>query len=338
MEELNHLKVAVTGATGFVGTHLVKDLLSLDAKVSILVRDRTHLSIDSHENLKVIEGDMFDERAIKELVEDKDVLVHLAAYVHLPTISKGQQESSYRVNFLGTKGIIDICCERENPLFIVFFSTVSVYGNLNGIVDENHECNPDTKYGETKLAAEKYLLDKIKSADLEGCILRPSSIIGENAPGNLLRMIKLIDFGIIPLFNGGNNRKSLIYVDNVIEAAKLVFEKPQISNQQIYNISDDDPLEMAEIVKLISASLEKNPLVLNLPKAPVIYLAAIWDKFAGVFQGRLPLLKRSMEVYTSEDIVDTQKIQKELGYYPKVTVNEGISRMAKAYKKNKLPK
>ena len=150
-------------------------------------------------------------------------------------------------------------------------------------------------------------------------------------------MIKLIDFGIIPLFNGGKNRKSLIYVDNVVEAVKLAFEKPQISNQQIYNISDDDPLEMAEIVKLISTSIDKNPLVLNLPKAPVIYLAAIWDKFARIFQGKLPLIKRSLEVYTSEDIVNSKKIQKELDYYPKVTVNEGLSRMAKAYKMKGKP-
>jgi len=332
MDELNHLNYAVTGATGFVGRRLVKHLLGLGAEVAILVRDRARVPFEFHENLKVIEGDLFDDKAIKELVDNRDVLVHLAAYVHLPAITKEQQDNSYQVNFLGTKDIIDTCCESKAPPFFVFFSTVSVYGHLDGTVDEIQECNPDTKYGETKLAAENYLMEKIKIAALEGCIFRPSSIIGENAPGNLPRMIKLIDFGIIPLFNGGKNRKSLIYVDNVVEAVKLAFEKPQISNQQIYNISDDDPLEMAEIVKLISTSLEKNPFVLNLPKAPVIYLAAIWDKFARVFQGKLPLLKRSMEVYTSEDIVNTQKIQKELGYFPKVTVHEGISRMANAYR------
>ena len=86
---------------------------------------------------------------------------------------------------------------------------------------------------------------------------------------------------------------------------------------------------------MISINLGKSPLVLRLPQRPFIILALIWDKFARVFKGKLPLIRRSLAVYTSEDIVNTRKIQQELGYHSEVSVSEGISRMVNGYRKNK---
>jgi len=77
-------------------------------------------------------------------------------------------------------------------------------------------------------------------------------------------------------------------------------------------------------------------LVVNLPSQPFITLAAIWDKFARLFHGKLPLIKRRLTVYTSDDITDSKKIQEQLGYRPEISVQEGINRMAKAYKRSQF--
>jgi nucleoside-diphosphate-sugar epimerase len=336
MDGLSQLNYAVTGATGFVGRQLVQHLLNLGAEVAILVRDRARVPVDIHKNLKVIEGDVFDKEAIKELIKDKDVLVHLAAYVHLPDITHEQQDRSYSVNFLGTKGIIDACLESGQAPFILFLSTVSVYGGNKGMASENQICYPETVYGKAKLASESYLFDHIKKGSIQGCVLRPSAIIGENAPGNFSRLIKIIKLGIFPMFNQGQNRKSLIYIDDVVRGIVLAVEKRGISNGQVYNISTSIPLQISEICSIISDALGKKVLVINLPKKPVSLLLSIWDKFALLFGGKLPLLKRSLDVITSEDVISIEKIQKQLGFYPQYSVKEGIAAMVSAIEQENM--
>jgi nucleoside-diphosphate-sugar epimerase len=329
---LANSRIAVTGATGFVGQRLVQQMLELGARVSVLVLENEIFSFPDDKELTVYRGDLSNQRILDQLVTDCDVIFHLAAYVHKPTVTQDQIDLCYEVNYLGTVNLIEACLARSRNPFFVYFSTVSVYGKVEGIYDEGLECNPITAYGETKLAAENYLLDKIAANELRGCVLRPSSMIGENAPGNLARMVKLIELGVIPIFNGGKNRKSLVYVDNVIEAAKLVSLKSQISNGMILNISNEEPLTMLQIIEIISKALGKKPLIINLPLKPFIVLANIWDKFAGLFPGKLPMLKRSLTVFASEDITGTKKIQEDLGYRSKVSIHEGIIRMAAAYK------
>jgi len=237
-EDFGQLSFAVTGASGFVGKRLVNRLLELGARVSVLVLEDENVDFSDQERLAVFRGDLSNTVIINEFVSDCDVLYHLAAYVHKPTITQEQIDRCYEVNYLGTINLIEGCLENSQDPFFVYFSTVSVYGDVNGAFNEELECNPTTSYGATKLAAENYILSKVNANELRGCILRPSSMIGEYAPGNLSMMIKLIDIGFIPVFNSGKNRKSLLYVDNVIQAAKLVWENSQISNGQIYNISN----------------------------------------------------------------------------------------------------
>ena len=192
----------------------------------------------------MFEGDLSNPEVLTSFINNCDVVYHLAAYVHKPTVTHDQIESCYEINYLGTKRLIDVCVKKSPAPFFVLFSTTAVYGNIGDIKVESQQCIPTTEYGKTKLAAENYLLSKIGAGELRGCIVRPSTIIGENAPGNLSKMIKMIDLGIIPSFNGGVNRKSMAYVDNVIQGVILIIENKEISNQQIYNIADHDPMQM----------------------------------------------------------------------------------------------
>ena len=125
----------------------------------------------------------------------------------------------------------------------------------------------------------------------------------------------------------------MAYVDNVVTGAISIIRDTQISNHQIYNIADHNPLRMDEIIQIISSALKKRPLIINLPKKPFMFLSGLWDRFARLFNGLLPLIKRKLEVYTSEDVIISTKIQEQLGYQPKVTVEEAISRMASVYQR-----
>ncbi len=329
MNEISRYRYAVTGATGFVGRYLVNQLLQLGVNVSILVRDPSRIETGIQKNLRIIEGDLSDQKAIKSLVKDADILIHLAAYVHKPMGNQDQQDNCKKVNLLGTKNLIDICSRNNQSIFFLFFSTVSVYGKISDPALESQRTNPGSIYGQTKLAAENYLMACVNSGNIRGCILRPSSIVGENAPGNFSKLIRLIKRGFYPVFNQGKNKKSLVHVDDVVRGILLALDKNDISNGQIYNISSASPMQISGICKTISATLRNNAWAINLPKEPFVLLFSVWDSLAILLNGRLPLLKRSLEVFTSEDVISIEKIQAQLGFEPLYSVKEGIANMVK---------
>lgn len=331
MDQINQMRCAVTGASGFVGKFLIRRLLDQGKEVSVLVRNTSDLDTIFNDT-RVVEGDLSDRDVLRDLVVGCDVVFHLASYVHKPTITDSQKIDCYQANFQGTKNLVDVCLELNPVPFFLYFSTVSVYGKSRREMEESQECNPTTTYGESKLASERFLMTKINAGLIEGCILRPCSIIGENAPGNVNRMIKIIDRGILPIFDKGLNQKSLIYVDDVVFGALLCVEMRKVSNAQIYNLADNHPLPMIEIGYIISKALGKKPLIIKLPKKTFNFFTSIWDRFASVFNGKLPLLNKSLDVYCSEDTVNTNKIIQELGFNTNISIEEGLYRMVETYK------
>jgi UDP-glucose 4-epimerase len=330
MKEINQLSFVITGASGYVGKHLVNHLKNFGSRVTVLQHRQAYPPAICPADLKVVEGDVLGKKALEELIHDADVVVHLAAYVHKPSATKQQIEQSYQVNFQGTKNIIDACLKIQHPPFFIFLSTVSVYGETAGEAVEDQACHPNTVYGKAKLAAENYLLSQIAESRLHGCVLRSSSILGEHAPGNLSKLIRWMKTGFFPVFNQGMNRKSLIHIDDVIQGIISAAENIPISNGQIYNLSAESPLTFSEIQETIAQSLGKRVLLIHLPLKPFLFLFSIWDRIAALSGGKLPLLRRNLEVITSEDVVSIDKIRVQLGFQPQYSAEEGIITMVNA--------
>lgn len=331
-ENLQHLNFALTGASGYVGTRLLARLSEMGAAASVLVREPALNDLEISSRHSVITGELSDPESLKRLVADADVVVHLAAYVHKPTHTSAQKAECYQVNYEGTKKLLDACLTCENPPFVVLFSTVSVYGKKDDPFQEEMNCEPETTYGETKLLAERYFQELQKTTYLRGCILRPSAIIGPEAPGNLLQLVKLIKSGIFPYFNGGRNRKSLTPVENVLDGAMLVIRNQEASGGEIYNLSNKEPVTLFEMGMIVAEGLGKKPISINLPQKPFFWAGSILDGILQLFGTGTRSFVRRLKVYTSEDVVSTKKINNELEYHPKISIEEGLKRMAAVYR------
>jgi len=148
-------------------------------------------------------------------------------------------------------------------------------------------------------------------------------------------LIKVVGFGVLPLFNRGENEKSITYIGNVVQGAILAVECDDLSNGEIYNLTDNESYKIVDIGKMIADSLSKKPLMIKLPTIPFKIILTIWDMFAGLFQGKLPLLKRKFIVYLNYDIASNAKIREQLGFEPMYTINQGLRRMVEQYQKTK---
>ena len=331
-KNLQDLRYAVTGATGYVGKRLLAHLRDKGAAASVLIREASLDGVEISSDHSIVVGDLSDTEALRRLIADSDVVFHLAAYVHKPTNTPGQKAQCFEVNYEGTKRLLDACLACKEPPFVVLFSTVSVYGEKDQPFREDMECKPETTYGETKLLAERYFQELQNATELKGCILRPSAIIGAEAPGNLLQLVKLIKLGIFPYFNRGRNRKSLTHVENIVDGAMLTIKNQTVSDGEIYNISNNEPITLFEMGMIVAKGLGKNPVSINLPKKPFFWAASMLDRGMQFFSKDTRSFVRRLNVYTSEDIVSTEKITGQLGYQPKISIEEGLTCMAAAYR------
>jgi nucleoside-diphosphate-sugar epimerase len=225
-------------------------------------------------------------------------------------------------------------CERQSkPPFIIYISSTAVYGHIDGIADETTVCQPETPYGQSKLEAERYFVSRIVDHHLIGCILRPCMIYGEEGPGNLLRMMRLIARGWLPSFNGGTTLKSIVYVDNVVSAIMRCAMHQQQVNGQIYNVSDGVPLSMNQIATTLATGLDVRLRMLSLPSAPLQWGVKGWDRLTR-WTGRLPQFGHMLDVYIQSSVVSSRKLNQELCFQPDITSYEGLCRTARWYRQH----
>jgi nucleoside-diphosphate-sugar epimerase len=273
---------ALTGATGFVGRALADAALARGARVRGLTRG-TALAA----GVETVRGDLADRAALAELVRGADVVVHLAAYVHRGGAGGGE---CHAVNVGGTEAVLEAVAAAASRPFLIFMSSANVYGPSDAPLIESSPCAPETVYGETKLEAERLVLDAVRRGAVRACVLRPAMIFGPGAPGNLRLLVKMVKCRVV--FDAGDARKTLVPVQNVVSACFAVTER----NGEVYNVGGV-VLPMREITASIARSLDVRPLRVRLPK---------W----------LQPPIRLVRTYTSNAIVIDDKLRGLAGYDP----------------------
>jgi nucleoside-diphosphate-sugar epimerase len=208
------MKIAVTGARGFVGRHL-----------TTMLADRKHHVVPLGRN----DWDLTSGASPARLLSACDAVVHLAALAH----HRGREndaafvQTMFDANVRGTELLARAAAERGIGR-LVFLSSAAVYGRADHAVDESSPCRPDTAYGRSKLAAEQSLQAITKETGLEVVALRPPLVYGAGAPGNFRTLVRLVSRGW-PVPSGAlTARRSLISVTNLcdlivraLEAASL---------------------------------------------------------------------------------------------------------------------
>jgi nucleoside-diphosphate-sugar epimerase len=247
------VKIFITGASGSLGTELLKQLKYRfsDNRIIAFSLDPTLIRDDSTE---YVVGDIchLSDEYLKNSLSDVDVIIHLAALVHQP---KAPKDKYYQVNYLATRKLSEAFSKYSASLIkqFIYISSVAVYGNYQSLpYSEESHCLPDTPYGESKFLAENHLRNSFTNTSLHYTILRPATIYGgQSDRGNIAKMIRLLmKWRVFPLFNSGDALKSFVYVGDV---AKAIIDclNNKITFGQTYNISAP-ALSLKTIVDLLA--------------------------------------------------------------------------------------
>jgi nucleoside-diphosphate-sugar epimerase len=314
--------ILITGATGAVGPLIVKAFHAAGYSIRTLSIDPPTINVWPDE-VETLIGDVTDLSAVRAAMQDVQSVIHLAALLHVINPPQALEEKYQRINVGGTATVVSEAI-RAGAKRVVFFSTIAVYGHSHGrVLTEDTPPYPDTIYSQTKLAAEKIVLE---AKDADGCslgtVLRLGAVYGPRVKGNYQRLLEsLVRSRFIPVGNG-SNRRTLVYDKDVARAAVLASEHPNAAGK-IFNVSDGEFHSLNDIIQTMCKALGREAPRVSLPVRPVRFAAGLVEDAARLVGYQPPIRRATIDKYTEDTAVDSQRIQEELGFVPKFDLVAG---------------
>ncbi len=314
--------VLVTGATGAVGPRVVSALMEAGCSVRTLSLDAPPTSAWP-DGVDVRLGDVTDMATVQRAMQGVDAVVHLAALVHIVNPLPELREKYERINVGGTAMVADMAVQAGVKR-MVLASTIAVYGPSGGrVLDEGSNAFPDTFYGQTKLAAEKIVLNA-RRADGQplGTVLRFGAVYGSRIKGNYRRLLQTLARGRFIAVGNGSNRRTLIYDKDLARAAVLAVSHSAAAGQ-VFNVTDGRFHTMKEIVAAMSLALGRTPPRYSLPARPVRWAAGLVEETARLMGCQSPIVRATIDKYTEDIAVSGDKIHHLLGFNPQYDLASG---------------
>ena len=317
----------MTGATGFIGSHLVEALLQKGVQVRCLLRKAGDLKWLKDLPIEITLGDCSDKTSLREAVKGVDQVFHLAG------ITKAVKEKTFfETNAFGTENLILACCQHNPHIqkFLYLSSQAAAGPCRNGNKKrESDPCKPVSPYGQSKRLGEELTL--AHSQELPLVILRPPGVYGPRDK-DFYALFKWVSRRINPCFSG---QISLCYVQDVVQAILLAAESRTISGE-IFFVSDGTDYHMEEIGDALAQTMGVTPLSIPIPKW-FIFGVASFSEYLSLISRRPPLISRGMaEQIIQEDwTCDITKAKTLLGFQPQFQLLQGARLTFHWYKKQK---
>jgi len=302
-------RVAVTGASGFIGHRLCSALKARRAHVLALGRSEAEGPWDAF-----IQADLVQDIPAGAL-NGVDTVFHLAGRAHALSETPQDENEYFRVNVEGTRRLLEASKEAGVRRF-VFFSSVKAMGEGTGSdkpVDEKGPCEPQTPYGKSKLAAERLVLSG--GYVPEPVVLRLSMVYGPTHKGNLPRMIAAISKGLFPPLPETGNRRSMVHVDDVVASAILAAESPAAVGQT-YIVTDGRAYSTRQMYEWICEVLGKGVPAGHIPMPVLKGLARIGDGIGRIRGRRFMFDSDALEKLTGSAWYSSVKLEREQGFLP----------------------
>lgn len=318
----NKKLVLITGASGTLGPTVVKTVLEKGYRVRTLARNPIPKGFFPDE-VESLTGDIVDANAVRLAMLNVNVVVHLAAMLHINTPTPAQRKLYKKINVGGTSTIVDAAV-REGVKRIVYFSSVAVYGRSNGsVLNEASPTAPETEYARTKLAGEGLILgSKGEDGSAIGTVLRLGAVYGPRVNGNYQTMIRALAHGKFVPVGDGLNRRSMIYDQDAAAAATIAGLHPGAAGR-IFNMTDGRVHTVKEIIFEICNALDRKPPRFFIPALPARIAAGLCEDCARFLGIHPPVTRAAIDKFAEDLAVEGKQIQKELGFVPKYTLNTG---------------
>jgi dihydroflavonol-4-reductase len=322
------VKVALTGATGYTGAHLLTALRNRGDEVAALIRKGSKAAARvASTGARVVEGDLADEAALGALVEGADAVLHVAAVYR----TAGHPDSYYRdVNVAGARRLAEAAAAARVKRF-VHTSTVGVHGNVEKPpADETAPIKPGDIYQQTKVEGERAVRELHGSNGMEVVIVRPGAIYG---PGEtrLLKLFRAIARKRYAIVGSGRALYHLVYIDDLVQGFLLALSRPEAAGES-FIIAGPACLSQAELAALIVRHTGGGLLPFRIPTWPLRWAGAVCEAVCVPFGIDPPLHRRRVDFFVKNRAFRIAKARRVLGYDPHVGLDEGIARTAAWYR------
>ncbi len=314
----------ITGATGFVGSHLAEACVQRGHSVVTLARHGSDTGLLDQLGVEIVRGDLADPGATRRAVEDAEVVVHCAAKVG----DWGPVGEYRKINVDGTRNLLEAV--RGRPLHrFVYLSTLGVYQARHHYGTDETTPPPAKQmdgYTQTKVESEKLVLQYHRDHGVPVVVLRPGFIYGPRDRTVLPKLIDSLKKGLVRYLGSGEQAMNSIYVGNLVDAIFLAIDNPRAVGQ-IYNLTDDEAVSKKRFVDTIADKAGLPGPTRHVPLWLAKGLAWVIERIARLrgakqaprlTQGRLKFLGYNLGF-------SVEKAKRELGYQPRVKFEEGIT-------------
>ena len=324
------MTILVTGATGFLGSMLVSELVRQNQAVRVLARDEQKARALLGETVAVIRGDILDVEQVKQAVDGATIIYHLVGRLYHPS-TPARLYSLTHVE--GTRILLDACKGQRQLQRIVHCSTTGVHGVTGKTpAAEDAPFAPTNPYEATKLEGELLALKAYQEDGLPVSVIRPGLVYG---PGDLhlLGFFSSIKKGWPCIVDGGKALIHPIYIDDLTAAFLLCAGRPEAIGRS-YNIAGERRVTFRELATAIAHTLGR-----ELPRGDIpLWLANLASDIFAVIPGvkgeRAPLTRSRVQFLTNSRVYDISRAKAELGFAPEVGLEEGLKRTAEWYYKH----
>lgn len=314
------MKILVTGGTGFTGKALVKRLLDEGHQV---------VALDYKEGLKteelrtwgaeVIIGSVTDRTVVARAMKGVQVVQHLAAAFREMNVPNSFYDD---VNVGGTRNVLE-AAQAEGVRKLVYCSTCGVHGNVDHPpAGEDAPIQPADYYQRTKYEAEPIALD-FGRRGMKVTILRPAAIYGPGDPERFFMIFKRVQSGTFPMFGSGKTLYHPLYIDNLVDALLLAMDENK-GNGEAYLIADEHYYSIEEIVRKAAKAMGLEVRIPHYPVWPVVLAGHVCEKICKPFKITPPIFPRRVDWYRQNRAFKIDKARRDLGYAPRVELDEGL--------------
>lgn len=326
------MKVFLTGANGFLGSHILDDLRVAGYEVQILLRRTSDTRfIDTHIDggIAVRYGSLSERESLEAAIADADVVVHCAAK------TKALDPREYvDANRDGTRNLIRAANARSDTVrhFVLISSlAVSGPGLAESPADETAPTRPVTVYGQSKCDGEGIVRDL---ARMPWTILRPAAVYGPR-DRDFLPLFRAVKWGLVPLPFGGRQELSLVYGPDVAVAVRRCLEQKH-AEQKVYHVAAEPPITARELVRAVAGALEKSVRTVGLPSA-VLYISCAVQDGLSALRRRPNILSRQKwpELKAPGWVCSVDRIRNEMGFSAPTPLGDGLAKTAVWYREQK---